>query len=74
MATHCTPTPAPRLSGLLANVHRLATGRELQLNEALNYFADPRRLASLVEGSGILPVPSTRRKLEALLSEWRDGV
>jgi|HubBroStandDraft_5_1064220.scaffolds.fasta_scaffold1235362_2 hypothetical protein len=66
--------PAPRLSGLLSDVHRLATGRELQLNDALDYFGDPKRLASIVERSGVLAVPSKRRKFESLLSESRHGV
>jgi hypothetical protein len=74
MARHRTQTPVPRLSGLLADVHRLATGRELQLSDALDYFGDPKRLASIVEGGGVLAVPSKRRKLEALLSEPCDGV
>ncbi len=74
MATHRIQTPAPRLGGFLANVHWQATGRELQLNDALDYFGDPKRLASIVERSGALAVPSNRRKLEALLSEPRHGV
>jgi hypothetical protein len=67
-------TQAHHLSGLLADVHRLATGRELQLQDALKYFRDPARLTSVVERSGVLSVPSKRRRLEALLSERRDGV
>jgi len=49
MIRHGIQTPAARLSGFLADVHQLATGRELQLNDALEYFSDPRRLASIVE-------------------------
>jgi hypothetical protein len=45
MTRHRIQMPAPRLSGLLSDVHRLATGRELQLNDALDYFGDPKRLA-----------------------------
>ena len=67
MAKHCTPTSAPRLSGFLANVHRLATGRELKLTDALKYFRDPARLTLIVERSGVLADPSKRRRLEALL-------
>jgi hypothetical protein len=74
VARHRIQTPTPRLSGLLADVHRLATGRELQLKEALDYFGDPARLTSVVERSGVLAAPSKRRKLEALLSESRHGV
>ena len=74
MGTHHTPTPAPRLSGLLANVHRLASGRELQLNDALDYFGDPKRLALVVARSGILADLSKRRKLQALVSESPHGV
>lgn len=74
MGTHRTPTPAPRLSALLAKVYRLATGRELQLDDALDYFTDPKRLASVVARSGILADLSKRRKLEALLAEPRHGV
>jgi hypothetical protein len=71
---HRTQTPAPRLSRLVADVHRLATGRELQLKDALKYFRDPARLALVVERSGVLAVPSKRRRLKALLSESRHGV
>lgn len=74
MARHRIQTPAPRLSGLFGDVHRLATGRELQMKDALDYFGDPKRLASIVEPSGVLAVPSKRRKFEALLSESRHGV
>ena len=74
MTRHRIQTPPHRLSGLLADVPRLATGRELQLNDALDYIGDPKRLASIVKRSGVLAVPSKRRKLEALLSESRHGV
>jgi len=74
MTRHLIQTPASRLSGFLADVHQLATGRELQLNDALDYFGDPRRLASVVARSGILADLSRRRKLEALLSESHHGV
>jgi hypothetical protein len=71
---HRVKTPAPHLSGLLADVHRLATGRELELNDALKYFRDPARLTLVVERSGVLANPAKRRRLEALLSESRHGV
>jgi hypothetical protein len=71
---HRVQTPAPHLSGLLADVHRLATGRELELNDALKYFRDPARLTLVVERSGVLVNPSKRRRLEALLSEPRHGI
>jgi hypothetical protein len=74
MAAHRMQTPASRLSAFVSDVHRLATGRELQLNEALDYFGDPRRLASVVGRSGILADSSKRRKLKALVSESRHGV
>jgi hypothetical protein len=74
MAPHQIQTPAYLLSGLLADVHRLATGRELQLKDALKYFRDPARLRLVVERSGVLADPSKRRKLKALLSESRHGV
>jgi hypothetical protein len=74
MVTHRTPTPTPRLSGLLANVHRLATGGELQLDDALDYFGDPRRFASVAAQSGVLADLSKCRKLEALLMESRHGI
>ena len=74
MKRHLIQTPAPHLSGLLADVHRLATGRELELTDALKYFRDPARLAQVVERSGILANASKRRRLEALLSEPQHGV
>lgn len=74
MKRHRVQTPTPHLSGLLADVHRLATGRELKLTDALRYFRDPTRLTLIVERSGVLANASKRRKLEALLSERRDGV
>jgi hypothetical protein len=56
-----------------AQVHRLATGRELQIEEAVRYFGDPRRLAVVVEQSGILDDLENRQTLEILLSERRNG-
>ncbi len=74
MTRHRIQTPTPHLSGLLADVHRLATGRELPLSDALDYFGDPKRLVLVAARSGILADLSKRRKLEALLSEPRHGV
>jgi hypothetical protein len=74
MTRHCIQTPTYRLSGLAADVHRLATGREHQLNDALDYFRDPRRLASIVERSGVLADSSKRQKFESLISKSRHGV
>lgn len=74
MKGHRVQTPTPHRSGLLADVHRLATGRELELTDALKYFRDPARLTMVVERSGILANSSKRRRLEALLSEPPHGV
>jgi hypothetical protein len=73
MAGHDVETRSWRLWNLFARVHELATGRDLQMEDAVNYFGDPKRLASVVERSGILDNPAKRRKLEMLLSERRDG-
>lgn len=62
------------LQELFREVHRLATGRELSVTEAMNYFGDPKRLASVVERSGILSDPARRRRLETMLSESRNGI
>jgi hypothetical protein len=56
---------------LFSDVHELATGRELQIEEAVNYFGYPTRLASVVEHSGILDDPARRHTFELLLSERR---
>jgi hypothetical protein len=74
MATHRIQRPATCLSGLITYVHWLATGRELQLNDALDYFRDPARLTSVVERGGILADSSKHRRLKALLTESRHGV
>jgi hypothetical protein len=74
MAGRRIQRPTTLLSGLLADVHRLATGRGLRLNKALDYVGDTRRLASAVAGSRILADSSKCRKLEALLTESRHGV
>jgi hypothetical protein len=74
MTGHRAYSPAPRLSGLLVDVHRMATGCELQLNDALDYVCDPKRLASIVERSDVLADSSKRQKFESLISESRHGV
>lgn len=74
MKRHRIHTSAPQLSGLLADIHRLATGHELEMKDALKYFRDPARLTLVVERSGILDNSSKRRRLEALLSEPPHGV
>lgn len=67
---HCQGRTWPRrLWSLFARVHELATGRELEIDEAVNYFGDPRRLSSVVEQSGILNDPEKRQALEVLLAE-----
>ena len=63
MTRHRIQMPAPRLSGLLSDVHRLATGREFQLNDALDYFGDPK------DGINLERADSCLAKFEALLSE-----
>ena len=74
MSAHRTDGPAPRLWRLFAEVHELATGRELQIEEAMKYFSDPARLASVVEQSGILDDPAKCQTFEMLLSERRNGL
>ena len=74
MPEQISQKPPTRLTGLIANVHRLATGRELELTDALPYFGDPKRLASVVAQSGVPADPAKRRKLDMLLSESRHGL
>lgn len=62
-----------RLWHLFAQVHELATGRELQIDEGVNYFGDPRRLAWVVAQSGLLNDPEKRRALEMLLPDNPNG-
>lgn len=66
--------PALRLWRLFAEVHKLATGLELQIEEAVSYFSDPARLASIVDQSGVLDDPVKRQAFEMLLSERRNGL
>ena len=56
------------LAGLLTEVHRLATGRPLSIEEALEYFRSPKRLATVVERSGLLHDPQRRLRLEQLIA------
>ncbi len=63
-----------RLWRLFSQVHELATGHELQMEEALSYFADPKRLAAVVERSGVLDDPEKRVALQQLLSERSNGL
>jgi hypothetical protein len=70
MKTHRNPNGAARLCQLIASLHRLATGKELQPDEARIYFQDPHEVASVIEASGILKDPQRRREIERLLSEY----
>jgi hypothetical protein len=74
MGTHQTERLASDLWHLVAEVHKLATGRELQIDEAMKYFGDPTHLASVVEQSGILDDPAKRQTFQMLLSEGCDGL
>ena len=74
MPGHQAEHQPSRLWDLFAKVHKLATDRELQIEEAVKYFGDPTRLASVVEHGGILDDPAKRHELEMLLSELRNGV
>lgn len=58
----------PGLAGLLTKVYRLATGRQLSIDEALEYFRNPKRLAVVVERSGLLHDPQRRLRLEQLIA------
>lgn len=60
------------LAGLLTAVHRLATGRPLSIEEALEYFRSPKRLATVVEQSGLLHDPRRRLQLERLIATEED--
>lgn len=72
-AHHLEPRPC-RLWNLFAQVHKLATGNELSIEDAANYFGDPKHLALLVEQSGILDDAPKRETLEMILSEHRNGI
>lgn len=74
MSGHPTERPPSRLWRLLTDVHELATGRELQIEEAVRHFGDPTRLASVVEHSRILDDPAKRHSFELLLAERRNGL
>jgi hypothetical protein len=65
--------PTCRLWNLFAQVHECATGRELLAEDAMNDFGAPKRLTSVVEHNGVLDDPARPRKLEALVSERRNG-
>jgi hypothetical protein len=74
MRTHQAERLASDLWHLVAEVHKLAMGRELQIDEAMKYFGDPALLASVVEQSGILDDPAKRQTFEMLLTERRNGL
>jgi hypothetical protein len=67
---HPNPKGAVCLCRLIASLHRLATGKELQPDEARIYFRDPHQLASLIEASGILRDPQKRSEIGGLLAEY----
>ena len=73
MATHHPECPC-RLWNLFAEIHEPATGRDIQVEEAMTYFGDAKRLASVVEENGILANPVKRRRLESLVSERGNGL
>ena len=56
---------------LFAEVHRLSSGRNIQVEETTTH---PKRLASVVEENGILANPVKRRRLESLVSERLNGL
>ncbi len=60
------------LVSLLTEVHRLATGQPLTVDEALEYFRNPKRLAAVVERSGLLHDPQRRLRLEHLIATKED--
>ncbi len=74
MPSHPAPEFVPRLWQLLAGVHRIATGRELTLEEARVYFREPKQLAQAVAVTGALNDPQKRMELERILEENLHGV
>jgi hypothetical protein len=70
MEMHRNPNGAVRLCQLIASLHHLATGKELQPDEARIYFQDPHRLALTVESGGILKDQQKRKEIERLLAEY----
>lgn len=62
-----TSNARPSLAGLLAEVHRLVTGRAITIAEARKYFRHPETLANVVRQSGLLNDPPRRRRLQQLL-------
>ena len=56
------------LAGLVAAVHRLATGRTITIVEAQEYFRHPEALANVVRQSGLVNDPPRKLRLQQLLA------
>lgn len=55
------------LSGAIAKLHQIATGREITIEEAIDYFHDPARLREVLERSGSVRDPRKRLQIATLL-------
>ena len=62
-----TKQDRPNLARLVAEVHRLATGRAVTITEAREYFKNPKCLTDVVRRSGLLHDPPQRFRLQQLL-------
>jgi hypothetical protein len=56
------------LAGLVAAIHRLATGRAITIAEAREYFNHPESLANVVRQSGLVNDPQRRFRLQQLIA------
>ena len=78
MTTYVTANGALGLSGLIAQVHRIATGHDVPLRQAGRYFHDPKELARIIRRTGALRSTRKRMALAELLSacerEARNGI
>ncbi len=54
----------------IAEVHRIATCRELTTEDATAYFHDPHRLAGVVLASGVMENDQRRARLEDALGRF----
>jgi hypothetical protein len=69
-----TKEACPSLASVIAEVHRLATGRAITVAEAREYFRHPESLANVVRQSGLMNDPPRKLRLQQLLTAQQPEV
>ena len=58
-----------RIWKVMSALHRIATGEELTMEQAGEYFSNPKRLVEVVRSSGALKDPQKAAAIDRLLDD-----